>query len=259
MTNSLGERIKTARESIGYSQRKIAEKLGVAYQTQNKYENGHRIPMANYLQLLSDITGIAPGWLLTGEGELFKQFRVKRKKTTIGGRVKNLRKSENTTQKIFAFRLGVPQKDIMAIEKNIQTPDADLIKKLIERYNVTEEWILSGKTPSDVEAELMPNINQLLSSDHAADIEKEFGVSVKYLLGKEPAGGRMAAHEETAPYGESETPDEKKYCGLLRRILRSKNKKRADIIKASIEEFAESEDRDFLKKVHQKKKAANDE
>ena len=65
--NNLGLRIQMIRKSMGYSQRKFAEMLGIAYQTQNKYEKGHRIPDVEYLQRLANITGCDPGWLLTGK------------------------------------------------------------------------------------------------------------------------------------------------------------------------------------------------
>lgn len=67
MENNLGERIKKARKTTGYSQRKLAEILEVAYQTQNKYEKGHRTPDVNYLRQLVKIADVDPGWLLTGK------------------------------------------------------------------------------------------------------------------------------------------------------------------------------------------------
>jgi len=55
----------------GQSSGKMAEKLGIAYQTLNKYEKGHRTPDADFIHQLVIITDCNPGWLLTGEGRAF--------------------------------------------------------------------------------------------------------------------------------------------------------------------------------------------
>lgn len=69
MMNTLGNRIKTARGKAGLSQRKLAEILNIAYQTLNKYERGHRIPDADTLRQIANITKENPGWLLMGDAK----------------------------------------------------------------------------------------------------------------------------------------------------------------------------------------------
>jgi transcriptional regulator with XRE-family HTH domain len=76
MANKLESRIKESRKSIGYSQRRIAELLNIAFQTQNKYEKGHRTPNAKYLQRFIAITRCDPGWLLTGKASEDPTLRI---------------------------------------------------------------------------------------------------------------------------------------------------------------------------------------
>ena len=66
MTNTICERIAKARKLAKFSQREIAGRLGISFQTQNMYERGHRLPDAEYLQRLTNIAKVNPGWLLTG-------------------------------------------------------------------------------------------------------------------------------------------------------------------------------------------------
>ena len=65
--NSLKDRIVFARSSSGISQMKLAENLGIHVTTLNKYERGKRIPDAETLSNIVDVTGCPSGWLLTGD------------------------------------------------------------------------------------------------------------------------------------------------------------------------------------------------
>ncbi len=65
--NQLGKRIKQARKKVGLTQMKLAKKIGVAYPTLNKYENGHRTPDSMLLANMADILDCDSGWLLSGK------------------------------------------------------------------------------------------------------------------------------------------------------------------------------------------------
>ncbi len=67
MGKELGQRIRVARKAMKLTQEKLAKKLGIAYPTLNKYENGHRTPDAELLSMMSTILDCDPGWLLSGE------------------------------------------------------------------------------------------------------------------------------------------------------------------------------------------------
>lgn len=88
--NSLKDRIIFARSSSGISQMKLAENLGIHVTTLNKYERGKRVPDANTLNRIADVTGCPSGWLLTGDG-------------AIGGKGDNVRTDADTTAKYIAL------------------------------------------------------------------------------------------------------------------------------------------------------------
>ena len=52
------------------SQKELALKLEMHEQTIIKYEQGKRVPDANFLYAICKLLNVSPGWLLTGEGEM---------------------------------------------------------------------------------------------------------------------------------------------------------------------------------------------
>ncbi|OGU18147.1 MAG: hypothetical protein A2076_06030 [Geobacteraceae bacterium GWC2_53_11] len=66
---NLGERLKTARESLGLSQKAIAESIDTNPQTWRIYEAGKSVPGGNVLEALARM-GFNVNWLLTGEGPM---------------------------------------------------------------------------------------------------------------------------------------------------------------------------------------------
>ena len=72
--SSLGERLKRARESAGYSTRGLAEVLteerGIrtSYGTVAKYERGESQPRADYLLAVCELCEVHPVWVLSESG-----------------------------------------------------------------------------------------------------------------------------------------------------------------------------------------------
>ena len=55
----IGENIRVARKIKGFSQRALAEKLGIAFQNLSVWENGKCAPSAKYLMKLSEVLYIS--------------------------------------------------------------------------------------------------------------------------------------------------------------------------------------------------------
>ncbi|WP_343116798.1 helix-turn-helix domain-containing protein [Ostreiculturibacter nitratireducens] len=68
-TATFGDRLAGARESIGLSQKEVANRLGVRQKTLVAWENDLSEPRSNKLQMLAGLLGVSLMWLLTGEGE----------------------------------------------------------------------------------------------------------------------------------------------------------------------------------------------
>lgn len=67
--------------------------------------------------------------------------------TTIGKRIKELRTSIELSQKELAENLGVSRGNVGDWESEKSKPGADALLNLSEYFNVTVDWLLSGKEP----------------------------------------------------------------------------------------------------------------
>jgi DNA-binding XRE family transcriptional regulator len=67
--DNLGERIRVARKKIGLSQAELADKVGVAINTMNRFEGGHRVPDADVVARLGKVLNCNITWLVCGEVE----------------------------------------------------------------------------------------------------------------------------------------------------------------------------------------------
>ena len=65
-TQTLGERIRAARQAAGLSQEKLAERLGLTRQAVTKWETGHSAPSTENLLHLAEVLGV-PVTALLGE------------------------------------------------------------------------------------------------------------------------------------------------------------------------------------------------
>lgn len=63
---NIGERLRKAREAIGFSQQELADRCGVTMRSQRNYEKGERSPDAQYLAALA-ATGANVLYILTGQ------------------------------------------------------------------------------------------------------------------------------------------------------------------------------------------------
>jgi phage repressor protein C with HTH and peptisase S24 domain len=68
------ETIRLLRKSLNLTQKGLAEKLGVTYETVQNWESGRvDVPMKRIKQI-AETFGVSPDWLLTGNGEMFEEY-----------------------------------------------------------------------------------------------------------------------------------------------------------------------------------------
>ena len=71
MKNSIGDRLREARENKEMDQATLADKAGVVTRTLQRWEKGEQVPDGVSITRLAKATGVAASWLLTGEGEVY--------------------------------------------------------------------------------------------------------------------------------------------------------------------------------------------
>jgi len=70
---NLGKRIKQIRRDFKLSQTEFAQKLGSTFGAVSKYEIDKVTPNNVFINLLSHEFNVNKHWLITGEGEMYKQ------------------------------------------------------------------------------------------------------------------------------------------------------------------------------------------
>lgn len=69
--STIGQRLKMARESLGFDQASFAKALGQASRdTISRWERELNYPPSDVVSLMHEKFGIDAGWLITGEGEM---------------------------------------------------------------------------------------------------------------------------------------------------------------------------------------------
>ncbi len=79
MKQTIAQRIRQARTQKEMDQARLAAKLDVATRTVQRWEKGEQVPDSNYLMRLAKVTGVAPHWLLTGNGEMYAKSQTESK------------------------------------------------------------------------------------------------------------------------------------------------------------------------------------
>lgn len=74
--------------------------------------------------------------------------------STIGERVKEVRKKMGFSQKELANELGISQNHVSSIETDKEKPSSLLIKFLSIKYNVDEEWLRTGTGSQYIEIDI---------------------------------------------------------------------------------------------------------
>ena len=69
--NTIGERIKSLRETLGLTQEEFGKKIGRTRAGISAYEKGERTPDKTTLMLIEKVFNVNPKWLEEGKGEMF--------------------------------------------------------------------------------------------------------------------------------------------------------------------------------------------
>lgn len=64
--------------------------------------------------------------------------------SSIGERIKEVRKQTGLNQKKFAIELGISQNHVSNIENDNENPSATLLKLLCLKFNIAEQWLIEG-------------------------------------------------------------------------------------------------------------------
>lgn len=131
---SFHSRLKSCRESQGFSQIEFAQKLGVSNTVLSRYESGDREPNFEMLIKIAKTLNVSIDHLICGEP--FEQY------STFENNLKSLRKSKDLTQKQLAEKINVTHVSISGYESGNRTPDLDTLKVIADYFDVSIDYLL---------------------------------------------------------------------------------------------------------------------
>jgi transcriptional regulator with XRE-family HTH domain len=138
-TGSIYERLRTLRKTLGLSQEEFGGRIGKALRTIQYWEAGTVQIPDTALKHISQVFGVSYEWLKEGKGEMRK------KKGTVGERIRLVRKALGLTQKGFADRIGITYQMLGLYERGVYEPSEKVLKLISSVFGVSSEWLKSGK------------------------------------------------------------------------------------------------------------------
>lgn len=67
--------------------------------------------------------------------------------STLGNRLKELRKEHNYNQSEFGLRIGISMSAVSLLEKGTNNPSEQTIRAICSEFGVRREWLLDGEKP----------------------------------------------------------------------------------------------------------------
>ncbi len=148
----IGKRIKQLRVENGYTQKELADKIGLTPKMISFYENEERVPPIDIVLKLIIIFDVTSDYLLgisdDRQNPRDTEWRYSHEENRLGKILSNYRRTNSLSQKDFSKLLDITEELEMQIEKGIYTPSWKLIKKIsdITKYEVDFITGASNKT-----------------------------------------------------------------------------------------------------------------
>lgn len=142
---NFSERLKKLRLENGYTQKELAQILGISYQGIQKYEKGITKPRLARLEEFAILFDVSISYLL-GETDI-RSSSTLNNTTEFSKRVKTLRIEAGYTQKELAEKLGITNSGFSSYVSEIRPtlPGTERLEKLAKILNVSVSYLL-GET-----------------------------------------------------------------------------------------------------------------
>ena len=141
-----GEKIKVLREYNGYSQREVAEKLGIKRSSYNQFEQQYDIIPIKRLNQLANLYDVSIDYLLDfNKTKKYKNSNEEINLELSKKRLKEFRKVNNLTQKDLADILQTVQPVIANYEKGRSLIATPFLYTICKKFKISADYLL-GKT-----------------------------------------------------------------------------------------------------------------
>ena len=179
-------RIKEARKKINITARELADHIQVAESTVSLYENGKGEPNYSTLIKIANYLNVSIDYLLGNDklqiinGEVRMPNRSKTINDSVGERIKQLRHSQNITQKELSEVLSKSESTVRMWELGKSEPDLETLKKLAHYFKVSIDYLLDD---SIIQCQ-STSMNHTMFACILKDLRKEYNLTQKQLAKK---------------------------------------------------------------------------
>lgn len=90
--NTLGDRLRMARDRKGYTQVKVKSRTNINNKTLSGYEKNVSEPDTSTLVTLADLYGVSYKWLLSGKGEMTESESISKDEKDIAKRIEEFKR-----------------------------------------------------------------------------------------------------------------------------------------------------------------------
>ena len=138
MKNKFASFFTQLRKELGYSQSKIATKLGISDQAISNWERGITFPDLSYLSDIAKVLNTNVLSLITGKHQIINiKENVNFSNERFSQYLLKLRKNKKLTQSDLGKILGVSGQNISKFENGVFLPSIELLEKYAKYFNVS--------------------------------------------------------------------------------------------------------------------------
>lgn len=168
-------RIKSLRLENNYTQKELADKIGLTPKMISFYEKGERIPPLDIVLKLIQIFDVSSDYLLGLSEKRFPdedlEWRYPHVKNRLGNILSNYRSKNKISEANFAKELGIAKDLVTKIELGIYTPSFNLLQKISEITGYDIDYLTGAKSSTSIETNSIDVAGQkietnLLESDY---------------------------------------------------------------------------------------------
>ena len=143
----VNERIRAAREHIGYSQTYLAKRLDTAQSTVSDYEHDRQLPTVQRCIDIADICGVSRVWLVTGEGDMLQRYSSAAIDTSQDGLINRIviaRVAGDFSYAAINRRSGISLEAMRRWEQRLNEPGLAQLLRYAEAVDVSPAWLILG-------------------------------------------------------------------------------------------------------------------
>ena len=139
------DRFKAIRKHFALTQEQFAKKINKTTSFISTVETGRCGISSSTFETVCSVFGVNDEWLRAGSGEMLVSPMAAVDKSTIGSRMKDVRKKAGLTQQEFADKIGFHKNQIYNVEVGKSIPSYDYISSVAAEFQVSVSWLKTGE------------------------------------------------------------------------------------------------------------------